>query len=61
MGASPVFKAMLTSGMEEAMSKSIDIKDFSHATVEYFLEYLYTGRVCLEDDDTVFRSALGHG
>ena len=51
MGGSQVLKAMLTSGVEEAISNCIDMNDFSIKAVVYFLEYLYTGTLSLNDDD----------
>ena len=51
MSASRVFKAMLTIGMEETVSKCIDIKEFSDISVEMFLEYVYTGTILLYEDE----------
>lgn len=47
-----MLKAMLTSEMEEATSKRINMEEFSNDTVEYFLEYLYKGTLELYTDDS---------
>ena len=45
MVASPVLKAMLTAGMDEAQTRRIDMTDFSDLAIRQFLEYLYTGKL----------------
>ena len=51
MSASRVFMAMLTSGMEETVSKCIDMEEYSNTAVKHFLEYLYTGTLLLDEDE----------
>ena len=51
MSASRVLKAMLTSGMEETVSKHIDLKEFSDISVELFLEYVYTGTILMNEGE----------
>ena len=51
ISASRVFKAMLTSGMEETVSKCVDLKEFSNTAVEHFLEFVYTGTLTVDEDE----------
>jgi hypothetical protein len=46
---STVFKAMLTSNLSEATSKTIKIEDFEYDVVNAFIRYLYTDK-CSESD-----------
>ena len=42
---SPVFAAMFASGMKEAVSGQIQIRDIDPTTFQHFLKFLYTGMV----------------
>jgi len=42
---SPVFAAMFASGMKEAVSGQLHIKDVDPTTFQHFLKFLYTGMV----------------
>ncbi|CAI5482504.1 unnamed protein product [Closterium sp. Yama58-4] len=46
---SPVFAKMFSSGFQESKENSILIHDIDCPTVERLLEYMYTGRVKIED------------
>ncbi|XP_031281606.1 BTB/POZ domain-containing protein At4g08455-like [Pistacia vera] len=46
---SPVFKAMLENEMEEKRSGTVKISDASYDALCAFINYMYTGEVCLEE------------
>ncbi|XP_074272585.1 BTB/POZ domain-containing protein At4g08455 [Silene latifolia] len=46
---SPVFKAMLEIEMEESRSGTINISDVSYDALRSFVNYLYTGEACLDE------------
>ncbi|KAK9740974.1 hypothetical protein RND81_03G073900 [Saponaria officinalis] len=46
---SPVFKAMLEIEMEESRSGTINISDVSYDALRTFVNYLYTGDACLDE------------
>ena len=46
-----MFEAMLTSRMEETVSKCIDLKEYSKTVVKHFLEFVYTGTLLLDGDE----------
>lgn len=45
LAASDVFRAMITNGMKETRSKSVDMKEYSNLVLEQFLEFVYRGEI----------------
>ncbi|ESQ29587.1 hypothetical protein EUTSA_v10024159mg [Eutrema salsugineum] len=49
MSHSPVFRAMFENNIEESRSSTIKISKVSYETLQTFVEYLYTGKVCRDE------------
>ncbi|ESQ50815.1 hypothetical protein EUTSA_v10023183mg [Eutrema salsugineum] len=49
MSRSPVFRAMFENNTEESRSSRVKISNVSYETLQTFIEYLYTGKACLDE------------
>ena len=55
---SPVFKAMFCSNMSESKTKTISIDDISPAAIKKMLQYIYSGKVALDEQAEQTRELL---
>jgi len=49
--ASPVFKVMLTSGMQESVSKEIVLKSVKANSFQLILKFMYTGQIKIDQEE----------